>query len=65
MPKYLDTSLLDVNINPKWVSIRIKGKLTQLRLSEEIIVEKSETQRSQVTGILSIKMKKHAPNEFI
>jgi len=24
----MDTSLLDVNVNPKWISVRIKGKLT-------------------------------------
>lgn len=39
VPKYLDTSLLEVNLNPKYVSVRIKGKLTQLKLQEEIKVE--------------------------
>lgn len=37
--RYLDTSLLEVNLNPKYVSVRIKGKLTQLKLQEEIKVE--------------------------
>ncbi len=49
----MDTSLLEVNINPKWLSVRIKGKLTQLKLMEEIVVEKSVTQRSQTTGSLN------------
>jgi len=49
--KYLDTSLIDVNINPNWVSVRIKGKLTQIKLQDEIIVEKSSVQRSQITSI--------------
>eukprot|EP01017_Pseudomicrothorax_dubius_P016555 TRINITY_DN1877_c0_g3_i8.p1 TRINITY_DN1877_c0_g3~~TRINITY_DN1877_c0_g3_i8.p1 ORF type:complete len:280 (+),score=62.91 TRINITY_DN1877_c0_g3_i8:57-842(+) len=62
IPKYLNTSLIDVNINPKWVSVRVKGKLTQLRLTEEIAVEKSTTQRSQTTGVLLIKMPKVTPN---
>jgi len=39
VPKYLDTSLMDLNLQPKFVSIRIKGKLTQLKLFEEIMVE--------------------------
>lgn len=39
VPKYLDTSLLEVNLNPKYVSVRIKGKLTQLKLLDEIKVE--------------------------
>lgn len=25
IPKHLDTSLLEVNMNPRWVSVRIKG----------------------------------------
>jgi len=27
VPKFLDTSLVDVNLNPKWLSVRVKGKL--------------------------------------
>lgn len=53
VPKFMDSSLLDVNINPKWVSIRIKGKLTQIKLMEEIAVDKSVIQRSQMTGNLT------------
>ena len=26
--RFMDTSFLDVNLNPKWISVRIKGKLT-------------------------------------
>ena len=65
VPKFLDTSLLDINLNPKWVSIRIKGKLTQMRLQDEIIVEKSTIQRSQITGFLTIKMLKLNPNYLL
>ena len=38
VPKHLETTELQVNINPKWLSVRIKKQLTQLKLSEEIIV---------------------------
>jgi len=65
VPKYMDTSLIDVNLQPKLVSIRIKGKLTQLRLNDEIQVEKSEVTRSQVTGMLHIKMPKVEINQSV
>jgi protein TilB len=31
VPKHLETSELEVNLNPKWVSVRIKKQLTQIR----------------------------------
>jgi len=65
IPRFMDTSLVDVNLEPKLVSIRIKGKLTQLRLNDEILVEKSQIQRSAVTGILHVKMPRVNPNELI
>ncbi len=34
VPKHLSTEQLTVNIDPKWVSVRVKTKLTQLKLSE-------------------------------
>lgn len=42
LPKFLDTSLLDVNLNPKWVSVRIRDKLTQLKFSQEVMVDGSK-----------------------
>ncbi|KAL4479995.1 hypothetical protein ABPG74_020511 [Tetrahymena malaccensis] len=65
VPKFMDTSFIDVNLDPKWVSVRVKGKLTQLRLDQEIIVEQSEIKRSQTTGALVIKMKKLKVNELV
>jgi protein TilB len=43
VPRHLETSELEVNINPKWVSVLIKKQLTQLRLTEEIIVHESKS----------------------
>jgi protein TilB len=65
IPRFMDTSLLDVNLQPKLISVRIKGKLTQLRLNDEILVEKSTIQRSSVTGILHVKMPKLTVNNAI
>ena len=52
VPRFLTTELIDVDLNPEYVRIDIKGKITQLRFPEEIIVEKSQVQRSQTTGFL-------------
>eukprot|EP01022_Parablepharisma_sp_SALTPOND_P020009 TRINITY_DN3522_c0_g1_i1.p1 TRINITY_DN3522_c0_g1~~TRINITY_DN3522_c0_g1_i1.p1 ORF type:complete len:340 (+),score=47.95 TRINITY_DN3522_c0_g1_i1:786-1805(+) len=54
VPKFLDTSLINVDLNPMYVRMDIKGKITQLKLSEEIIVGKSKVQRSTTTGALQL-----------
>ncbi len=41
IPKFMDTSLIDANIFPDYVSVRVKDKLTQIRLGEEVIVNQS------------------------
>jgi protein TilB len=58
IPKYLDTSLIQVNVNPTYISVRIKGKLTQLRLDEEVYSDKSIIKRSEITGELVVIMPK-------
>lgn len=65
VPKHLQTRELDVNLNPNWVSVRIKKQLTQIKFGEEIIVHESKSERSQITGSLLIKMKKLHPHEFL
>lgn len=65
VPRHLETSELTVNINPNWVSVRVKKQLVQLKLTEEILVDESKTERSQLTGELVIKMKKLRPHEFL
>ena len=47
---YLDSSLIDVDIHPMYISIVIKGKLLRLRLPSEIKVTESKCQRSKLTG---------------
>jgi protein TilB len=39
----MDTSLLVLKLDPHWVSLRIKGKLLQLRLDDEIEVAQSKS----------------------
>ncbi|XP_066508934.1 dynein axonemal assembly factor 11-like [Hoplias malabaricus] len=68
--RYLDTSLLDVDIQPTYVRVTIKGKVFQLVLPAEVKPDSSTAKRSQTTGHLlltmpqahgEIKVKKTAP----
>lgn len=43
----------------------MKKKLTQLKLSEDIIIHESKVERSQITGALVVKMKKLNSHEFL
>eukprot|EP00916_Digyalum_oweni_P026553 GHVL01043611.1.p1 GENE.GHVL01043611.1~~GHVL01043611.1.p1 ORF type:complete len:119 (+),score=33.56 GHVL01043611.1:721-1077(+) len=52
----MDTSLIDVDINPTYVRCNIKGKITQLRLPEEIVICESSVKRSKQTGALLLHM---------
>jgi protein TilB len=56
--RYLDTSLLDVDIQPTYVKVLIKGKIFQIVFHEEIKTESSTAQRSQTTGHLVLTMPK-------
>ena len=56
--KYMDTSLIDVDIQPWYVRVTIKGKILQLVLMSEISPDKSTAQRSQTTGHLVLTLPK-------
>ncbi|XP_017780340.1 PREDICTED: protein tilB [Nicrophorus vespilloides] len=56
--KFLDTSYIDVDLQPIFVKITIKGKIFQYVFPEEIITNKSKVQRSQTTGHLLLTMPK-------
>ncbi|GAB6022336.1 Protein tilB, variant 2 [Chamberlinius hualienensis] len=56
--KFMDTSLVKVNLEPTFIQIEIKGKMLQLILPYEIQVGKSSVERSMLTGHLLIKMLK-------
>lgn len=56
--KYLDTSLIDVDIQPLYVRVTMKEKVLQLALTEEVCPDKSAAQRSQTSGHLMITMPK-------
>ncbi len=54
MPKFLDTSLLIVDVQPTYVRVDVKGKVTQLHWPDEVLVDQATIQRSQTTGFLVI-----------
>ncbi|XP_054286962.1 dynein axonemal assembly factor 11-like isoform X1 [Macrosteles quadrilineatus] len=56
--KHLDTSLLDVDVQPTYVTVRVKGKVFQITLEDEVQVSLSTAQRSQTTGHLVVTMPK-------
>lgn len=56
--KHLDTSLIDVDVQPTYVRVTVKGKVFQLALSDEVNPDSSSAKRSQTTGHLIISMPK-------
>jgi len=46
IPKFMSTSLVKVDMQPTYVRLDVKDKITQLKFPEEILVEKSTLQRS-------------------
>ena len=61
--KHLSTSLIDVDIHPKHVTIIIKSKMLRLRLPAEVVVSNSKAERSSITGSLLLRMPKVDPSE--
>lgn len=55
LPKHMDTAQVSVDLNPQYVRVIAKDKVTQLKFNYDIVVEKSTIQRSTTTGHLLIK----------
>ncbi|XP_031629421.1 protein tilB [Contarinia nasturtii] len=56
--KYLDTSAIDVDVEPNYIRVTVKGKIFQMALNEEIRTSDATSKRSQATGHLLITMPK-------
>jgi len=54
--KYIATSAIQMEVDPKYVRIEIKGKLFQIPLSREVSPSLAKVQRSSTTGQLSIRI---------
>ncbi|XP_071557394.1 protein tilB [Temnothorax nylanderi] len=59
--RHLDTSYIDVDVNPTYVRVTIKGKILQLTLPCEVSVERSNVRRNTTTGSLVIAMARLTP----
>jgi hypothetical protein len=58
LSKHLDSSLIDVDVHPSYVSIIIKSKLLRLHLPAEVKSGETKCQRSKTTGSLVLTMPK-------
>ncbi|XP_005688898.2 PREDICTED: protein tilB homolog [Capra hircus] len=56
--RYMDTSLIDVDVQPTYVRVMVKGKPFQLVLPAEVRPDSSFAKRSQTTGHLVVCMPK-------
>ncbi|KAL0245086.1 hypothetical protein GEMRC1_009166 [Eukaryota sp. GEM-RC1] len=63
--KFISTSLIDVNIQPKFVEIRVKDQLLRVALDDEVLIDQSDVIRSTVTGTLVIKMPKERSDRIL
>ena len=61
--RHLDSSLIDVDVHPSYVSMVIKSKVLRLRTPAEVKAGESKCQRSKTTGALLVIMPKVNPRE--
>ncbi|XP_020511919.2 dynein axonemal assembly factor 11 isoform X1 [Labrus bergylta] len=54
--RHMDTSLMDVDIQPTYARVSVKGKIFQIVLPAEVKPDSSTAQRSQTTGHLVLSM---------
>ncbi|XP_074506085.1 dynein axonemal assembly factor 11 isoform X1 [Sebastes fasciatus] len=54
--RHMDTSLIDVDVQPTYARLKVKGKIFQMVLPAEVKPDSSTAQRSQTTGHLVLTM---------
>eukprot|EP00063_Salmo_salar_P019737 XP_013994572.1 PREDICTED: protein tilB homolog isoform X3 [Salmo salar] len=54
--RHMDTSLMDVDVQPTYARVTVKGKIFQLVLPAEVRPDSSTAKRSQITGHLVLTM---------
>ena len=64
VPKFMDTSSLNVDVQPTYVRVVVKDKVTQLHWPDEVLTDGAKVQRSQTTGWLMITCNKANINEI-
>ncbi|CAG9467552.1 unnamed protein product [Pedinophyceae sp. YPF-701] len=61
--RYLDTSLIQADVQPRVVRLLVKGRLFQYVLPDEVLSDQAIAQRSQTTGELVVTMPKADPTK--
>lgn len=56
--KFMDTSLLEVDVQPNYLRVTVKGKIFQMALQSEVRCSEATSKRSMITGQLLIVMPK-------
>lgn len=56
---------MEVDVQPHYVRVTVKGKIFQMALNEEVRIEESTSQRSLTTGHLLIVMPKLNVKNFL
>jgi protein TilB len=51
-PRFMDISLIDIDLNPLYVRCSIRGQITQIRFDCEVVVARSRVERSKTTGAI-------------
>ncbi|XP_076379557.1 touch insensitive larva B, partial [Megalopta genalis] len=59
--RFLDTDYVDVDVQPEYVRVTVKGKILQLTLPCEVSVEGSKAVRNSTNGKLVVTMPRLAP----
>ncbi|GMF38500.1 unnamed protein product [Phytophthora lilii] len=58
LPRFLDTSLVDVDVHPSYVSIVAKNKILRLKFPELVHSDAGKAERSKITGTLRLTLPK-------
>jgi protein TilB len=58
LPRFLDTSLVDVDVHPSYVSIVAKNKVLRLKFPELVHSDAGKAERSKVSGTLRLTLPK-------
>jgi len=58
IPRFIDTSLVDVDVQPSHVSIVIKNKTLRLRFEDEVRPDSGKAERSKINGCLKLTIPK-------
>ena len=54
LPKFMETSLIDVDLNPTYVRCIVKNRVTQIKFDDEVEISTGKVVRSKTTGWLKI-----------